>query len=61
MWRNSYKVDAPLAKTARIAEIELVPMDAVVEWVGKGLRDEVWISSLDSVCFRAVHREWSVR
>ena len=30
VWGNSYEVNTSLSKTARIAEIELVPLDGVV-------------------------------
>ena len=31
VWGNSYEVNAPLSKAARIAEVELVPLDSVIQ------------------------------
>ena len=33
VWGNGYEVDAPLSETARVAEIELVPVHGLVQGV----------------------------
>ena len=58
---DGYEVDPSLSETTWIAEIELVPMDGVVQRVREGLGDEGGVVGLDSVRVRTVHSERLVR
>ena len=58
---DGYEVHPSLSKTTGIAEIELIPMDGVVQRVREGLWDEGGVSGLDPVRVRTVHRGWLVR
>jgi len=53
---DGYEVYPSLSKTTGIAEIELIPVDGVVQRVREGLGDEGGVSGLDSVRVRAAHR-----
>lgn len=54
---NGHEMDASLSKATGIAEIELIPVDRLVQGVRKGLRDEVGVIGLDSVRLRTVGRK----
>ena len=61
MWRDGYEMHPSLSKTTGIAEIELIPVDSVIQGVREGLGDEGGVSGLDPVCVRTGHRGWLVR
>ena len=61
MWADGYEVDTSLSKTAWVAEIDLVPLDGMVEGVRVGLRNEGRVGGLDPVCVRTVRGGQLVR
>ena len=61
VWGDGYEMHSSLSKTTWIAEIELIPVDSVVQRVREGLGDEGGVSRPDPVCVRTGHRGWLVR